>query len=42
MEVVERREEIMAKEREVSMKTMAATVVSLPKKVVAPRLPKMV
>jgi len=42
MEAADRWEEIMARESEVSMKMMAAAVVSLARKVVVPRVPKMV
>jgi hypothetical protein len=42
MEDAPRRDEIMASEREVSMKTIAATVVNLLKKVAVPRAPKIV
>jgi hypothetical protein len=41
-EVPLRWEAMMAREREVNMKTIAATVVSLLKKVAVPRVPKMV
>ena len=41
-EDLERGPEIKAKIREVTMKTTATTVVILPKKVVAPELPKIV